>query len=198
MYIQIQSWSEKIASILQDIQSWSCPCSPLLLTELRLLQGSALISMSCNGALRVPQYDVNETDTDPSGNTGGEGRMLIWNRLDWNPVLDFSAFWCLTHGRAHGSGLVGPCVKIRWKNAQAIKFRYNGYCPWSRDVEAAISSTSSTSTPIASASTASASNRTWILTEPGLYLICELADKHDYQNQQLTIYKGTLLVKMMA
>ena len=44
------------------------------------------------------------------------------------------------------------------------------------------------------------SNRAWIwiLTEPGLYLIYELADKHDYQNQQLTIYKGTLLVKMIA
>ena len=67
-----------------------------------------------------------------------------------------------------------------------------------RDVEAAISSTASASTPIASASTASASNRTWTLTEPGLYLIYELADKHDYQNQQLTIYKGTLLVKMIA
>jgi len=53
-----------------------------------------------------------------------------------------------------------------------------------RNVEAAISST-------ASASNASASNKTWTLTEPGLYLICELADKHDYQNQQLTIYKGT-------
>jgi len=67
-------------------------------------------------------------------------------------------------------------------------------------VEAAISSTtsSSASTPIASASTASASNRTWTLTEPGLYHIYELADKHDYQNQQLTIYKGTLLVKMIA
>jgi len=35
-------------------------------------------------------------------------------------------------------------------------------------------------------------------TEPGLYLIYELADKHDYQNQQLTIDKGTLLVKMIA
>jgi len=35
-------------------------------------------------------------------------------------------------------------------------------------------------------------------TEPGLYLIYELADKHDYQNQQLTIYRGTLLVKMIA
>jgi len=67
-----------------------------------------------------------------------------------------------------------------------------------RDVEAAISSTASASTPIASASTASASNRTWTLTEPGLYLIYELADKHDYQNQQLTIYKGTLPVKMIA
>ena len=69
-----------------------------------------------------------------------------------------------------------------------------------RDVEAAISSTASASasTPIASASTISASNRTWTLTEPGLYLIYELADKHDYQNQQLTIYKGTLLVKMIA
>ena len=63
----------------------------------------------------------------------------------------------------------------------------------SRDVEAAISSTASASTPIASAS-----NRTWTLTEPGLYLIYELADKRDYQNQQLTIYKGTLLVKMIA
>jgi len=62
-----------------------------------------------------------------------------------------------------------------------------------RDVEAAISSTASAPTPIASAS-----NRTWTLTEPGLYLIYELADKHDYQNQQLTIYKGTLLVKMIA
>jgi len=27
--IQIHSWSEKIARILQDIQSWSCPCTPL-------------------------------------------------------------------------------------------------------------------------------------------------------------------------
>ena len=35
-------------------------------------------------------------------------------------------------------------------------------------------------------------------TEPGLYLIYELAEKHDYQNQQLTIYKGTLPVKMIA
>ena len=65
-----------------------------------------------------------------------------------------------------------------------------------RDVEAAISLTASASTPIASASTTSASNRTWTLTELGLYLIYELADKHDYQNQQLTIYKGTLLVKL--
>ena len=40
--------------------------------------------------------------------------------------------------------------------------------------------------------------RAWTLTEPGLYLIYEFADKHDYQNQQLTIYKGTLLVKMIA
>ena len=62
-------------------------------------------------------------------------------------------------------------------------------------MEEVISSTASasTSTPIASAS-----NRLWTLTEPGLYLIYELADKHDYQNQQLTIYKGTLLVKMIA
>jgi len=35
-------------------------------------------------------------------------------------------------------------------------------------------------------------------TGPGLYLIYELADKHGYQNQQLTIYKGTILVKMIA
>jgi len=59
----------------------------------------------------------------------------------------------------------------------------------SRDVEAAISSTASAFTPIASAS-----NRTWTLREPGLNLIFfELADKHqhDYQNQQLTIYNGT-------
>ena len=27
-------------------------------------------------------------------------------------------------------------------------------------------------------------------------LVC--LDKHDYQNQQLTVYKGTLLVKMIA
>ena len=64
---------------------------------------------------------------------------------------------------------------------------------WTTDVEAAISSTASASTPIASAS-----NRTWTVTEPGLYLIYELADKHDYQNHELTIYKGTLLVKMIA
>jgi len=63
----------------------------------------------------------------------------------------------------------------------------------SKDVEAAISSTASASTPIASAS-----NRAWILSEPGFYLIYEVADKLDYQNQQLTIYKGTLLVKMIA
>jgi len=37
-----------------------------------------------------------------------------------------------------------------------------------------------------------------LLIEPGLYLIYELADKHDYQNQQLTIYKGTLLVEMIT
>jgi len=30
MNIQIQSWSEKIATILQGFQSWSCPCSPLV------------------------------------------------------------------------------------------------------------------------------------------------------------------------
>jgi len=65
-------------------------------------------------------------------------------------------------------------------------------------VEAAISSIASASTPIASAFTASVSNRAWTLTEPGLYPIYELADKHDYQNQQLMIYKGTLLVKMIA
>jgi len=38
----------------------------------------------------------------------------------------------------------------------------------------------------------------WTLIEPWLYLIYKRADKHDYQNQQLTIYKGTLLVKMIA
>jgi len=65
-----------------------------------------------------------------------------------------------------------------------------------RDVEAAISST--VSTPIASASTFSASNKASILSESGIYLIYELADKHDYQNQQLTICKGTLPVKMIA
>ena len=73
-----------------------------------------------------------------------------------------------------------------------------------KDVEAAISSTASASTPIASASAAFASNRAWTLSEPGslteseLYLIYELADKHGYQNQQLTIYNGTLPVKMVA
>jgi len=40
--------------------------------------------------------------------------------------------------------------------------------------------------------------RAWTPTEPGPYLIYELADKNDYQNQQLTIYKGILLVKMIA
>jgi len=35
-------------------------------------------------------------------------------------------------------------------------------------------------------------------TEPILYLINELADKHDYQNQQLAIYKHAVLVKMIA
>jgi len=35
-------------------------------------------------------------------------------------------------------------------------------------------------------------------TEPGLYFIYELADKHDYQNHQLVIYKRTLLVKMIV
>ena len=67
-------------------------------------------------------------------------------------------------------------------------------------MEAAILSTASASTPIAaaSASIASAFNRTWTLTEPGLYLIYERADKHDYQNQQPTIYKGTLLVELIA
>jgi len=34
MNIQIQSSSENIASILQDIQSWSCPCSPLVHSRL--------------------------------------------------------------------------------------------------------------------------------------------------------------------
>ena len=71
--------------------------------------------------------------------------------------------------------------------ASLFLFKQHNMLLKTRDVEAAISSTAST--PIASAS---ASNRTWTLTEPGLYLIYELADKHDYQNQQLTIYKGTL------
>ena len=31
--VQIQSWSKKIASILQDIQSWCCPYSPLIPTH---------------------------------------------------------------------------------------------------------------------------------------------------------------------
>jgi len=62
----------------------------------------------------------------------------------------------------------------------------------SRDVEAVTSSPAST--PVAS----TASNRTWTLSEPGLYIIYELADKHDYQNQQLTINKGTILAKMIA
>jgi len=35
-------------------------------------------------------------------------------------------------------------------------------------------------------------------TEPGLYLIYEHSDKGDYKNQQLTIYKGTLLVKVIV
>jgi len=34
-------------------------------------------------------------------------------------------------------------------------------------------------------------------TEPD-YLIYELSDKHGYQNEQLMIYKGTLLIKMIA
>ena len=36
MNIQIQSWSNKIASILPDIQSWFCPCSPLVAWHLIL------------------------------------------------------------------------------------------------------------------------------------------------------------------
>ena len=64
-----------------------------------------------------------------------------------------------------------------------------------RDVEAVISSTASVSTPIISTS---ACNRAWTLSEAGLYLMYELADKHDYQNQQLMIYNGILLVKMIA
>jgi len=48
------------------------------------------------------------------------------------------------------------------------------------------------------ASTTSAFNKASTLSEPGLYLIYELADKHDYQNQQLTIYKGTVVVEMIA
>jgi len=40
--------------------------------------------------------------------------------------------------------------------------------------------------------------RAWTLTEPGLYLIYERSDKHDYQNQKLTMYKGTSLVKMIV
>jgi len=64
-----------------------------------------------------------------------------------------------------------------------------------RDVEAVISSTASASTPIISTS---ACNRIWNLSEAALCLIYELADKHDYQNQQLTIFNGTLLVEMIA
>ena len=77
-------------------------------------------------------------------------------------------------------------------------------------MEAAISSTAST--PIASASASNrawalsepelyqslGSIRAWALSEPGLYVIYETAGKHDYQNQQLTIYKDTLLAKMIT
>ena len=86
---------------------------------------------------------------------------------------------------------------LRWNSVLLYYYHNNfkqlGEIPHkarARDVEAAISSTASASTPIASA--ASASNRIWTLTVPGLYLIYELDDKHDYQDQQLTIYKGTL------
>jgi len=58
--------------------------------------------------------------------------------------------------------------------------------------EVAILSTASASTPISSALPL------LLPTEPGLYLIYELADKHDNQIQQLTIYKGTLLVKRIT
>jgi len=62
------------------------------------------------------------------------------------------------------------------------------------DVEAVISSTASASVPHLSLPLPPF----LLSTEPGLYLIYELSDKHDYQNQQLTIYRGTLLVKMIA
>jgi len=63
-----------------------------------------------------------------------------------------------------------------------------------RDMEVVILASASTSI----ASTTSAFNKASTLSEPGLYLIYELADKHDYQNQQLTIYKGTVVVEMIA
>jgi len=79
------------------------------------------------------------------------------------------------------------CRKTFWASSGKNLSRPQKFaCRYTRDVEAAISST------------ASASNRAWALSKPGLYLIYQLADKHDYQNQQLTIYKGTLLVKMIA
>jgi len=52
--IQIQSWSKKIASILQDFQSWSCPCSsPHVLTwrhnneQARKQQNQSLPDLPC-------------------------------------------------------------------------------------------------------------------------------------------------------
>ena len=45
-HIQIKSRYEKIASTLQDIQSWSCPCSPLVLMDALSLV-KALLNFSC-------------------------------------------------------------------------------------------------------------------------------------------------------
>ena len=124
---------------------------------------------------------------------------IVYRFQTVNPGFSLSqshTFWSTAIRRDIRPALYFSVVNCADAAAALNAFYYSSVL--TRDVEAAISSTASASTPIASASTASASNRTWTLTEPGLYLIYELADKHDYQNQQLTIYKGTLLVKMIT
>ena len=138
-----------------------------------------------------------------------EGCIYSWSiryfhisiEVSWKQIFGIKSKWVINSSYEFLHIL---CIISMWINEKRIygQARFQDFAVENkhRTKEITLLNYNPTQTGEVTASTpiASASNRTWTLTEPGLYLICELADKHDYQNQQLTIYKGTLLVKMIS
>ena len=96
--VQIQSWSEKIASILQDIQSWSCPCSPLFQLSTRdeqshIFQTSTLLLLhTLRLQLRLRKILKHQLRL-----------LLILRKLPSNSFQKHKCLFCLMHqNMCHG------------------------------------------------------------------------------------------------